>query len=540
MYRDIVLKTIELSEKDHKFYDNYTFNHRDTIKRINLYINNRFLERTDGIFWNIGNYRAQHFAKNIEVDTKDLMPYAHGSINMMQGWALRKVVAKWAKERKIALEINDLAENCSYYGSSVVKVLDGKLDLVDLRNIYFDPLVKNIKDTNIVEKHRLNRTELNSRRDVWQNIDDVLDDDKDEYIIHEFWGYVEEDGKNVYKRAVVYLEDSEVVLDEEAMDKNPYYDFHLTKYEGRWLRVGIIERLFDLQELTNELVNQNAENSRIASLLLFQTSNQDVMGNVLEGVLSGQIVQDDTLKQVGISNTGINDFIGQLTNINLMADKICLTPDIIQGEALPSGTPFRSMATLTNAARSSFKLLRENIGERLSYLMEEEIIPILAKEINKDSIIDIIEDEGDIEMFNKALKDKVKIQAILSGNVIDPYIEDEINRMVEDSIERSGRKIEIPKGAFNFKWGIRLNVTGEAYDKAQQNLAYESAIQYMMANPQATNTPIFKQYLENNGISWWKLRPEQIEQIQQGGSPELPSVEPKQDRLMASVDTANT
>ena len=539
MYKEIITKIIETSEKDHKFNENYTFNHKDTINRINLYINNRFLERQDGTFWNIGNYRAQHFAKNIEVDTKDLMPYAIGSINMVQSWALRKVVAKWAKERKIALEINDLAENCSYYGSSVVKVLDGKINLVDLRNLYFDPLVKNIKDTDIVEKHRLNKTELSKRRDIWNNIDEVIKKDKDEYIIYEFWGYVEEEGEQVYKRAVVSLEDKEVVLDEEVMKKNPYYDFHLTKYEGRWLRVGIIERLFPFQEMANELVNQNKMNNRIASLLLFRTANPDVSGNVLEGALTGQIINDETLEQVGVRNTYISDFIGQLNNINLMADKICLTPDIIQGEALPSGTPFRSMATLTNAARSSFKLLRENIGERLSYLMEEEILPELAKELNKGITLDIVEDEGDFEMFDKALKDRLKIQSILEGNVIDPYIEEEISRIVGESIEKTGRKIEIPKGFFNFKWGIRMNVTGEAYDKAQQNLAYESAIQYMMTNPQATNTPIFKQYLENNGISWWKLTPEQMAEIQQGATGQLPSVEPKQDKLMASVDTAN-
>ena len=67
----IIDKIVGLSEKDAEFSENYKFNHHKTLERINLYINNRFLTRNDGIFWNIGNYRAQHFSKNIELDTKD-------------------------------------------------------------------------------------------------------------------------------------------------------------------------------------------------------------------------------------------------------------------------------------------------------------------------------------------------------------------------------------------------------------------------------------------------------------------------------------
>jgi hypothetical protein len=49
-------------------------------------------------------------------------------------------------------------------------------------------------------------------------------------------------------------------------------------------------------------------------------------------------------------------------------------------------------------------------------------------------------------------------------------------------------------------------------------------------NPAIVNTPLFKQYLEDNGINYWKLTPEQIDQLsmgaQMGGQP--PMAQPDQ------------
>lgn len=548
----IINKIVELSKKDVEFSENYHFNHHDTLKRINLYINNRFLGRNEGIFWNIGNYRAQHFAKNIELDTKDLMPYGIGDTNAVQAWVLRVKMAKWVREKKLALILNDLAENCAYYGSSVWKLVGQDLELVDLKNLYFDPLARSIRDVDVVEKHYLSPNELRDKKEVWDNVDKLLKEKTradGRYEINEFFGYLEDENdeeNNGGKRVISYGEgDKEIILYKEDVDKddNPYYDFHLTKYEGRWLRIGIIERLFSLQERANQLVNQNAQTTEIASLLLFKTANGDVTGNVLEGALNGQIINDETLQQIGISNTGLNQFIQELQSIGYQADKLCLTPDVIQGEALPSGTPFRSLATYTNAARSAFKLIRENIGEPISYILQEKLLPEIIKGWNRKDFIEIIEDDADIEVFDKAIKDKFKKDLLLSGIVYTADMKPMIDEMVAMKMEKEGRKLTVIKGFFNFEWGIRFNITGENYDKAQQNSAYEAALQYVMGNPAIVGIPLFKQYLENNGIPYWKLKPEEVEQLQQQGQQAQQggvtqaTAEPKGDKLMNMVDS---
>ena len=547
----IINKIVELSKKDVEFTENYKFNHHETLKRINLYLNNRFLQRNDGIFWNISNSRAIHFAKNIELDTKDLMPYGVGNTNLVQSWLLRIKIKRWANERKLAVTLNDQAQDSASYGSSVWKVTGDDVELVDLKNLFFDPLCKTIRDTNIVEKHYLDPNILRDKKEYWDNVDELLKekaDDNGRYEVNEFFGWYSDDDNEYneetdgWKHIISYGKgDAEIILFEEDTKKedNPYYDFHLTSYQGRWLRLGVVERLFSLQERVNELVNQNAQTTEIASLLLFRSANGDVTGNVLEGALNGQIINDGTLEQIGISNTGLSQFVQEIQLIERQADKICLTPDIIQGEALPSGTPFRSLATYTNSARSAFKMTRESIGESISYILKEKILPSVVKGWNRGELIKIMEDDGDVEVYDESVKRVLERKYLLEGIVITPELQDAIRFLVEKDLKE--RKVNVPKGFFNFEWGIDFNVTGESVDKAQQNSAYEASIQYVLQNPAILNIPLFRQYLENNGISYWKLKAEEQQALEQGsqqiGGGQVTSVEPKGDKLMNMIDT---
>lgn len=548
-----IKKIIELSKKSVQFNENYYFNHHDTIKRINLYINNRFLNRTDGIFWNISNYRSQHFAKNIELDTKDLMPYGEGDVAIKNTWILRKELMKWANDRRLAIDLNDLAQTCADFGSAVWKVVNNDVELVDLRNLYFNPLAKTIRDTNVVEKHYLEPGTLRDKIDIWDNVDKLLKEKTREdgmYEINEFFGWYEEnegeynEETDGWKHIISCGEgEKEIVLFEEDVKKedNPYWDFHIGKYAGRWLRIGVVERLFDLQERANQLVNQNAQSTEIASLLLFRSQSADTIGNVLDGAVNGQIVPSSDLEQIGITNTGIQQFAQEMLLIENQADKLCLTPDVIQGEALPSGTPFRSLATLTNAARSAFKMIRENIANTIEVILKDQVLPEVVKGLNREHILEIA-DEDDVEIFDEAIKDTFKKEMILNGVLYTPELDPIIDELVAKKIEEQGRKLKIPKNFFDFKYGIKFNITGEAYDKAQQNATMESALGYYMSNPAVTDIKLFRQYLENNGLTYWKLKPAEKQAIEQAGmaqpqAPQGQSLAPKQDKLMSQVDT---
>ena len=76
----------------------YKFNQYRNIQRINLYLNQRFLEcsNDNAIFWDLSSPRITHFSKNIDLDTKDLYPYGIGETNFVQAWILRIKLRRWS------------------------------------------------------------------------------------------------------------------------------------------------------------------------------------------------------------------------------------------------------------------------------------------------------------------------------------------------------------------------------------------------------------------------------------------------------------
>lgn len=253
------------------------FNQHNTIKRINRYINNQYYERdNNAIFWQISNPRITHFAKNLEFDTKDLMPYGIGEANFMQSWALRKLVRKWFDDNQFYQTLNDLFEGCATYGSMVWKKRkeNGKVELEEcnLANLYFDPRAKSINDTDVVELHQLSEYDILEKEEVWNNVDKLVDQFKKDEKFVEVWEFYGYDGKQ--KKHIIgfgFGDDYVELWSEDVSESHTlYYDFHIGRYSGRWMRIGVVERLFNIQERANQLVNQNAASTEIASLLLFK------------------------------------------------------------------------------------------------------------------------------------------------------------------------------------------------------------------------------------------------------------------------------
>jgi hypothetical protein len=541
--------SIQLINADKQSQAPFLYNQRELVRRINFYVNDRYLERdNNAIFWNIATPRIPHFSKLLQFDTKDFLPMGEGELNMVQAWALRIKAREWFRDEGFYQTLNDLAIGLATYGGCVWKAVkeDKEMCLEEckLGNLYFDQAADDIKDTDVVEMHYLSQNELLEKRSIWNNVDDIFGKEMKDgrYEIWEYTGILIENQEPVLKHIIGYGSgDQYVELWNEEIDEedNPYESFRLGKYNGRFLGVGVVERLFKLQERANELVNQNADTTRIASLLLFKSANMDLTGNVLEQAINGQIVPDETFQQVGIQNTGINLFIQELQLINQQADKLCLTPEIIQGEQAPSGTTFRGLAVMNAAAENAFTIYRQNLGEKVGDILMKWIFPQVIKGWNKESFIEIKQDDVDVEAYDKAVINYIAKEKMLGGEVVTEETLTKIAEDFQNEVGRVGRKIEIGPGFFDFKFGFKLQPTSETGDKMAMNDAMYNALQMTGANPALTEVPLFKQYCENNGISYWKLKPKQKEELmamaqgqQQTGA--LPP-QKKPDALLASA-----
>jgi hypothetical protein len=270
-----------------------------------------------------------------------------------------------------------------------------------------------------------------------------------------------------------------------------------------------------------------------------RTNNPETEGNVLTDLTNGDIINSNDLQQIGIDNRSFNSFVAELQQIETKADQLCMTPSIITGESTPSSIPFRSLAVMTNAGKSAFRLIKENIGEATGYLLKEEIFPSLVEQWNREELVEIAGCAEDIEEYDKTVKEKVKIDFLTEAKNKGVFVSKEdlvaLEGRVQKEISKNGRAVNIGKNFFNFEFGIKTNITGEATDKQQRNDALWNILTMLQQSPQLNEVPYFRQYCEDNGISYWRLTKEQQDSLMAGGA--LKNIPAKQDSLMAQVDT---
>lgn len=536
----------------------------DIIKRVYFYRHDRYVQCSDpnAIFWQVVTPYIPHYSKLIDIDSKDLNPSGIGDVNFYQTWILRRKFQAWVEENNFNVEIDDLTKLVASFGSYVWKWNEAteKIEPCDLRHLAFDATAKSLRDTDVVEYHYLTESAIRGKSDVWKNTDDITkkgikQQDTNKLEVWEFWGDCEyKEGKFKYMHVIGCGFGAAAVIafqEDSTKGDSPYYDFHLDEYDGTWLRKGAYEKCFPEQERANTIVNENAQATSIASLLLLRSSDPNTQGNVLQQAISGQIITSADLEQINIENKAFTILLNELEKIERQVQKKLMLPDIATGDNLPSGTPFRGMAMMSNAFKSAFKQIRSHVSAGIVDVTLARILPSLVKKWNKGDILEIAGNTNDIDLYNNAIKNVVRLtvyeRANAEGTIVTPEVEAEIDRLVAESMKMNGRKIEIPKNFFNFKYGLVLDPMGEIFDKSQQNDAIIQALTMTMQNPAITGVPAFKQLLENNGISPFSLTvPEQQQMMASGVAPippqplqpgEMQNMMKKKDSLSGQVDT---
>lgn len=562
------------------------FDHRETLKKINCHKRMQFYncEDTSAIFRSLGYSRAIHFSKKLDLDTRHFKIEGYGDYNAYQAWICNIRFRKWVKSNGFPIDLDDLGDALGDFGSTVLKLTekkDGSYDIneCDLMKLWFDPTIKSFHRNTKIELHELEEHDLEKmngwkkKEKAWEKAQDVdyFETEKSDIITQvikkkKFWErigyfnvahyknedilngeYIETSEKNIWKFMHTIhcgVGDDEIIVYAEEIkpEDDIYVDLHISKYEDRWLRIGIYERLFPLQKLVNEIVNYDKQAQQISSLLLFKTRNKKLVGsNILQNVESG-LITDADLEQIGATNTFANEFVGKLNLYEMMADKICLTPDVLTGEGSDVKT-FRGQASLTNMANSAFKKARDRIGFIISDVIVKKILPKEIKGWNKEKTLEIAGFDTDVRIYD----------AIAIIYHLNNYIEAEFEKgrnpteeekalfieKIKNDVELKGRKLKLPENYFDFEFGLGINATGESENKEQQNDVYYNVITWILANPAAIYIPAFREYVEKNGLTPFHLTSEQVQQIQAGqqGGQQVATPTGRQDKLMSQIDT---
>ena len=510
----LIYKIIEKEIKSYledkiEIFEGYNFSQYNLIKRIVYYQNQVYPK---GKLDSHGNYkywfdiispRIDSEVKNVDFDSKDISVYSEQENDYVRVLIANGFLKDWLRNTDQGEKINEVVEDGSGWGNVVWKKIKGGYELVDLRNFYvINQTAKTLKDSVVIERHQMTQSDLRNKEGIWQNIDEVIahcggkqfsatssDNPKETtnlyYEIFERNGEISEkalleaqgksegdENKFVLAKIVVCglkknsgdpKKNLKYILYADKIPEMPYKEYHRGRYQGRWFRCGLIELLMDIQTRANEIGNQIARGLEWASKTIFRSSDKVIAQNVLDDLTSGDIIRSADLQQVQIRMQGLDQLIADWNRLMELADRLANSYEVVTGESLPSGTPFRLGAMLNINANKLFDFIREKLTIALTDLIEEWILPDLLTSIKAKDILRITGDDDWLKRYYEVLINSWYVKNLI---VIGPHTAEEAKALkdlkLQEVIKNKEAIIKLEKEYWEgFKPRARIDITGE-------------------------------------------------------------------------------
>lgn len=521
------------------------FSQYKTLKQAYLYRSSKFkngqtdpLTQKKLVFYQISRFRARVTAKMLDFDIKDLRVISNKIFDLwaqLKAYLLEKKVKNWAKENDFSIVLNEIIQSCADFGSAVVKKHKGKEAVVkDLKYLYIDQSVKYIKDSAyIIEEQKIRRDEVEAKRGIWKNIDELLDsiEDGKKTTIYERYGFIEEDGKFT-KRMVVISDaiksnENGVELFNEEIKEYPYSDFHINKIDGRWLGVGTYEELFDPQIRANTIANQKARALELSSRQIFVTPDEIVARNLLQDLDIGDVLTvPNGLTPLQVESRGLSEFASEEERTELSADRNTFTFDAVRGESLPATTPATNAMLQNQNTISVFEQMKENLATQIVNFIQGSVLPDVTKSSRGEHIMKFVSKLTDLEKFDQLFTSHISEKAAYGYLTktgfypedadVDKSSSDILKKLKDGGLVRS---VKLPEGFFSDISDVDFIMDNESRDIPLQAQNLQALLGLVMGNPQAVQDPLVKSliyaYSELIGISPIELENAQTNQPQQ-------------------------
>ena len=510
----------------------YSWDHVDTLKRIDLYYNSRFESGqydSHGFrkyFYNITKPAIDIASKFVDLDTKDFILTHEFPDQEWIVWVMMHDLKQWMKEQKFGTLLNQIAFNYSKYGHVVMKkVKKGKWKVVPLTNFRTDNTTEYLVNMEFVyELVRMTAAEIRGMN--WSEkaeIDTLLATDRPFYDIYECYDYNSKTGgwdrtfkadlftdnnKNISTEAMLTKEEQYaacLILHKDEIDELPYRELKWESVPGRWLGFGFGEYLFDNQIRENETTNLRARAMYITSLILLQTRDETVGKNILNDLEMGDIIKTrDELRPVRNEERNLPAYNVDDERWDKNSERKTFSFDIARGENLPSATPLGVANLQAGMVTSYFELKRENLALFIKDLILNDIIPSFKAEKAKRHQLTLLSNAEGVEKFTKAyLKtqiDKGALDYAMNGNGFFPTPEQKLMEMDRLMSEMRGKRsvsIEIPDRIYtDAKYTFDIMV-GEQTNPGALTQTLFTALGTIASNPailqnKGTRTMLFK------------------------------------------------
>jgi len=596
---------------DIKIVDGYSFNQYQTIKKCHLYYNSRFVTGdldSNGrkkIFLNVVKAPCKVSSRFLNFDTKNIRLISNTRNSEMATFLLEYELKNWMKKNKVAITLNKIAELSPKYGSSVIKKTKKGADIVDLRRLVLDPTVDTITNSRfVILEHNLTPSQLREKqKNGWENVEEVIskfyvNTAPEPYIqdgtlnqvnstpvikIYERYGEVPkswldgsepkeneemvralfivagvnnyglgEDGKTVTR------EDGVVLFRSKWFGDWPFRDFHYDKTEGRWLGIGVIEDLFQIQERTNELANEKRDSMTISNKHIFQTQDKTIVKNLIRDLSNGAVIMAGSnggLVPLANEERNLAAFNSEEMRYANQAKEITFSYDVIRGEQLPTSTPATNAVIQDRNTKSVYGVKRENLANMLRFFFTELVIPQAIKDLTPEHILHFIGSNEELFRIDSALIKEIvnrkALDLLLDGIPVDEMAIEQIKTDVSNQLKEAGtdRFITIKDSFYkNADFTFDINIDNEQEDSQLLTNNLFSVFTALASNPTILQDPVIKalfyEYAERAGVSPMKLeiaamerdQQQQAQQVQQPmGGKMIPAQGMTQEEPMAKV-----
>ena len=506
-------KKIELSEG--VFFSQYK-----TISRIYKF-KNRDLSGTKinadlsyDYYFDIISPRTDSEVKNLRFDTKHILAFSQNPRKdfpavFIANASLKSWMAENGEDEKLKAAVEEFSAN----GNIGFKKVAGGYEMTDPLNTYItNQRAEHIDDTDIIERHEMTASQLVSMIDWDQDeiketieccgnksfsattLTTPIDTTGKRYEVHEFTGEISEKELKECKGENV-LEDDEhkyilakiivaglnsagtgekyILFAEKLKDKDKLSDHyiyaHRGRYEGRFWRIGMYELLFDHQIRANEIGNQLARGLEWASKVIFRSKDSKVLQNIRADIDNGDVITTDDLAQVDVRMRGMDQLIADWNRLNSDADRLSNSLEIVRGENLPSGTPFRMGVLLDQNAGKMFQLLRQKITLPYKRVFREWVLPELFKFLKGEKIFRLVGETDILDQLREIMVDSWYAQNLVAIGPHTKEIADTIKAEKLDQLRKVDPVIEnVDKIWKSVLPRIFITITGENSDIQDQ------------------------------------------------------------------------
>lgn len=504
--KQIETEITDYYSKEVNIGDDVRFSQYYLSRRIVLFENKEY---PNGKFDSQGNYkywfdiigsRIDSEVKNIDFDTKDIEAFSEREGDNLPIIVTNLTLKEYLRNHGQSQEINDAIEEGAGWGNILWKKVSDGYERADLRRTYIiNQTAKTVDQTPIVEWHELTQSDLRAKNGTWKYIDEVImecgrkEDDKGEVYTYPLYDVFERNGEvklsdiKEFKGEKIHKDDDKkyvnakvvaagkktslgaeikyILYAEQTIKKNSdrFKEYHRGRYKGRWFREGIIELLFDLQVRANQIGNQIAQGLEYASKTIFTYDDNLVAQNFLTDLNNGDFLKTKSAKQLEVRMQGLDQLIADWNRIVQLANEITNSREVVQGEAMPSGTPFRMGAMLNQNANKLYDFIREKLEIPFREMFEEWIVPQLIKDLKAKDIIRLTGSSDMIRRVAEMIADDWYARNLFNigphSSVVKDYL---IQKKTQEILDRKQVLMSELESFFEgFRPNVSIVITGE-------------------------------------------------------------------------------